>query len=214
MERFDITTLMAYADGELDAETAREVEAYLDQSPEARETVGSLQRSAGLARAALNEAINETVPERLIAAVTTSAPIAPAPRSVRPLLRLLAAGVAGLMIGAGGIAAGVRFGAEPSGPVMTAADHTLRDGVLQHTLEKRVSGTDGVWHNPDTGHSGVIVPTRTVQRPDGVFCRQYRETTRLGGADDLRFGLACRQADGSWKVSYELVPKEEESVVH
>lgn len=211
MERFDITILMAYADGELDAETAREVEAYLGQSPEARETVQALRRSAGLARAALNDALNEAVPERLVSTIVAAAP---ARRSLRPALRLLAAGVAGLMIGVGGTAVGVRLGGEPAVPAMTVADLALRGGVLQHTLEKRVSGADGQWRNPDTGHSGAITPIRTVQRPDGVFCRQYRETTRLGVVEDLRFGLACRQADGNWKVHYELLPKEEENVVH
>jgi len=213
MERFELSTLMAYADGELDAETAAEVEAYLDEdeSAEARETVRALRRSAGLARAALNEPVNEAVPERLVAAVMAGRPPR---RAARPSLRLLAAGLAGLVVGAGTLAVGVHLGEPPAGPVMTAADATLRDGALQHTLEKLVSGTDGRWLNPDTGHSGVIVPTGTLQRPDGVFCRQYRETTRLGNVDDLRLGIACRQAGGTWKIRYEVVPREEESVVH
>lgn len=212
MERFDLSTLMAYVDGELDGETVREVEAYLDESAEARETVRALRRSAGLARAALNEPLNEAVPERLVAAVMAAAP--PARRPTRPALRLLAASLAGLVIGAGAMAIGIRLDGASPAPVMTAADLTLRDGVLQRTLEKQVSGTDGRWVNPDTGHAGVIEPIRTVQRPDGVFCRQYRETTQLGATDDLRFGLACRRADGIWKVHYEVLPKEEEGVVH
>lgn len=208
MEPFELSTLMAYADGELDAETAREVEAHLAESAEDRATVRALRRSAALARAALNEPLTEAVPERLLAAVAA----APAPRTARPILRALAAALAGLMIGAGGTFFGLHSGGQPAGPVMTTADLGLREGTLQLTLEKKVSGTDVRWQNPDTGHSGVIAPTRTVQRADGTFCREYRETTMVGNLADRRFGVACRQADGVWKVRYEILPKDEDAI--
>jgi surface antigen len=210
MERFELSTLMAYADGELDADTAREVEAHLVSSAEDRETVRALRRSAALARAALNEALTEAVPERLVATVATGRLRAAA----RPSWRALAAGLAGLMIGAGGAVLGLHLGAPPAGPVMTAADTDLRRGTLQHTLETKVSGTDTHWRNPDTGHSGVIAPIRTTQRDDGTFCREYRETTILKGVAERRFGIACRQADGVWDVQYEILPKTDEGLSH
>ncbi len=208
MEPFELSTLMAYADGELDAETAREVEAHLAESAEDRATVRALRRSAALARAALNEPLTEAVPERLLAAVAA----APTPRTGRPFVRALAAALAGLMIGAGGTFFGLHPGGLPAGPVMTTADLSLREGTLQQTLEKKVSGTDVRWQNPDTGHSGVIAPTRSVQRADGTFCREYRETTMVGNVADRRFGVACRQADGVWKVRYEILPKDEDAI--
>ncbi len=210
MEPFELSTLMAYADGELDADTAREVEAHLAGSAEDRATVRAFRRSAALARAALNEPLTEAVPERLVAAVASAAD----PRTGRPILRALAAALAGLVIGAGGTFFGLHSGGQLAGPVMTTADLDLREGALQHTLEKRVSGTDVRWQNPDTGHSGVIAPTRTVQRDDGTFCREYRETTIVGGVADRRFGVACRGADGLWKVHYEILPKNEDTVSH
>ncbi|MBE0533251.1 MAG: zf-HC2 domain-containing protein [Rhodospirillales bacterium] len=208
MEPFELSTLMAYADGELDAETAREVEAHLAESAEDRETVRAMRCSAALARAALNEPLTEAVPERLIATVTADR----RPRALPSSWRALAAALAGLMIGAGGAVLGLHLVDQPAGPVMTTADLGLREGTLQHTLEKKVSGTDVRWQNPDTGHSGVIAPTRTVQRPDGTFCREYRETTMVGSVADRRFGVACRQADGVWKVRYEILPKDEDAI--
>lgn len=205
MEPFELSTLMAYADGELDAETAREVEAHLAESAEDRATVRALRRSAALARAALNEPLTEAVPERLLATVTADRQ----PRALPSSWRALAAALAGLMIGAGGTFFGLHSGGQPAGPVMTTADLSLREGTLQQTLEKKVSGTDVRWQNPDTGHSGIIAPTRTMQRADGTFCREYRETTLLGGVADRRFGVACRRPDGLWKVHYEILPKDE-----
>jgi len=98
--------------------------------------------------------------------------------------------------------------------VLTAADASLRDGTLQRTLEKTVSGTEVAWQNPDSGHSGVIAPTRTMQRVDGSFCREYRETTLIKGAADHRYGIACRQQNGVWKVRYEILPRDEEPLSH
>jgi len=210
MERFDLSTLLAYADGELDADTAREVEAHLVSSVEDRETVRALRRSASLARAALNGALTEAVPERLVATVATGRGRAAA----RPSWRALAAGLAGVMIGAGGAVLGFHLGAQPAGPVMTAADADLRRGTLQNTLETKVSGIDAHWRNPDTGHSGVIAAVRTTQRDDGTFCREYRETTVLKDIAERRFGVACRQADGVWKVQYEILPNTEEGLSH
>lgn len=210
MERFELSTLMAYADGELDADTAREVEAHLVSSAEDRETVRALRHSAALARAAFNEALTEAVPERLVATVATGRSRA----APRPAWRALAAGLAGLMIGAGGAVLGLHLGAPPAGPVMTAADADLRRGTLQHTLETKVSGTDAYWRNPDTGHSGIIAPVRTTQRDDGTFCREYRETTVLKDVAERRFGVACRQADGVWKIQYEILPNTEEGLSH
>ena len=208
MERFELSTLMAYADGELDAETAREVEAHLASSAEDRETVRAMRRSATLARAALNEPLTEAVPERLVATVTAGR----RPRALPSSWRALAAALAGLVIGVGGTIGGLYLGDRSAASGMTVADLSLREGTLQQTLEKKVSGTDVRWQNPDSGHSGVIAPVRTMQRADGTFCREYRETVVIGGVADRRFGVACRQADGVWKVRYEILPKDEDAI--
>ncbi len=47
--------LMAYVDGELDAEEAREVEALIAADPEARRTVAKFREAAALLRAACAE---------------------------------------------------------------------------------------------------------------------------------------------------------------
>jgi anti-sigma factor RsiW len=60
--------LVAYADGELEVAQRREVEAWLDADPAARQRLAALAESAHLLRRALDEAAHEPVPDRLIAA--------------------------------------------------------------------------------------------------------------------------------------------------
>lgn len=68
MSRRSEDRLVAYLDGEIEASEAREIEAWLDSDPAARETVGALARSAALVREAYDEVLHEPLPERLIAA--------------------------------------------------------------------------------------------------------------------------------------------------
>ena len=66
MKHLDANTLVAYVDGELDSESARVVEARLAQDAEAVRTVRALHDGALLIKAAHNDVIHETVPDRLI----------------------------------------------------------------------------------------------------------------------------------------------------
>jgi anti-sigma factor RsiW len=72
--------LVAYLDGELEVAQRREVEAWLDADPAARQRMTALAESAHLLRLALDEAIHEPLPDRLIAAARgeTAAPKASA----------------------------------------------------------------------------------------------------------------------------------------
>jgi hypothetical protein len=73
-------TLMAYADGELDAATRAQIEADMEQDAELADAVAAQleQREALQAklRAAFNDALQEDVPDRLIAATEATPPIA------------------------------------------------------------------------------------------------------------------------------------------
>jgi anti-sigma factor RsiW len=60
--------LIAYLDGELDASARREIEAWLDSDPAARDKLAALAESGGLVRSAFDEVMREPVPDRLIAA--------------------------------------------------------------------------------------------------------------------------------------------------
>lgn len=66
MKKLDANTLVAYADGELDAESATVVETLLAADADASKTVRALVEGALLVRAAHHHVIYETVPDRLV----------------------------------------------------------------------------------------------------------------------------------------------------
>ena len=60
--------LIAYLDGELEPAERRDIEAWLESDPIAREKLAALAESANLVRLAFDEVMHEPLPERLIAA--------------------------------------------------------------------------------------------------------------------------------------------------
>ena len=114
---------------------------------------------------------------------------------------LLAAATGG---GSTGIAAGVLLGGLTGGAVGNSLDNEdrrLMKRASHRALETSRTGTSTVWRNPDSGHSGRITPTRTIERADGSFCREYQQTITIDGKEESGFGRACRQPDGSWRTA-------------
>ena len=68
MQRRSDDRLVAYLDGELEPVERREVEAWLDSDPAARDQLAALAQSARLVRRAFDEVLHEPVSERLIVA--------------------------------------------------------------------------------------------------------------------------------------------------
>lgn len=65
MTRIDEVMLMAYVDGEVDAQTAREIELALAQDPALNRRVALFRQTASLTRGAFTEVLHEPVPDRL-----------------------------------------------------------------------------------------------------------------------------------------------------
>ncbi len=71
----------------------------------------------------------------------------------------------------------------------------------QSALETNKLGQPSSWSNPDSGNSGIIIPTRTIVRNQGGQpCREYQHTVTIGGKTEKAYGRACREGDGSWKI--------------
>ncbi len=78
MSRHSDDRLVAYLDGEIEATERREIDAWLDNDPAARDKLAALAVSAELLRQAYDEILREPLPDRLIAAAhgQTAAPSA------------------------------------------------------------------------------------------------------------------------------------------
>ena len=58
------------------------------------------------------------------------------------------------------------------------------------------------WHNPERGASYTMTPVGLVPVAGrGVECRRYSIQTEHGNMKDATQGTACRQRDGSWRLS-------------
>jgi anti-sigma factor RsiW len=68
MQKRSDDRLVGYLDGELEMDERRDIEAWLDTDPAARDRLAALAESANLVRLAFDEVMHEPVPDRLIAA--------------------------------------------------------------------------------------------------------------------------------------------------
>lgn len=104
--------------------------------------------------------------------------------------------VAAIAIGA---LAGAFFGQE-LGRSLDRADRIAMGQNAQYSLEHTRSHSTTTWNNPDSGNSGAMTPTRTYQTDKGQYCREYQQLVSIGGQEEVAYGTACRQPDGSWEI--------------
>ncbi len=118
-------------------------------------------------------------------------------------------GLAGSQIGGGkgrlaAVAVGTLLGAfvgNKAGQSLDRADRLFAKQTEQRSLERIPSGQSTTWKNPDNGHSGTFTPTRTFQTTGGGYCREFQQTVTVAGEMRRAFGTACRQPDGSWRIT-------------
>lgn len=85
------------------------------------------------------------------------------------------------------------------GSSLDKADQAALNNSTQRALETAPSGQPVAWHNPDSGHGGSVIPSRSYEI-DGTPCREFTQTVKIGGKTEQAHGTACRQPDGSWKI--------------
>ena len=86
------------------------------------------------------------------------------------------------------------------GNLLDERDKKLQTEAAQRAFETGKTGQPVAWKNPDSGHSGTVTPTKTVQTPTG-YCRDYQATVEIEGKQEKATGRACRQPDGTWKIA-------------
>ncbi len=117
----------------------------------------------------------------------------------------VAGGVAGTFFGAGtgravavgiGAVAGALFG----GWVGHEMDHSDNSSTF-HAMDKNAANHPFTWKNKKTGARYTVKPTSNVMTYNGNdYCRQYETSASMSGKTQSSSGVACRQANGSWKV--------------
>ncbi len=70
---------------------------------------------------------------------------------------------------------------------------------VSEVLEKNPTGQTSVWVNPDTGREVRVTPGPATREPP--YCREFTKDVVVAGGVESAYGRACRQPDGSWKIS-------------
>lgn len=125
------------------------------------------------------------------------------------LLGAAVGGLIGSQIGSGtgnkvaigaGVVAGGLIG-NRIGRSLDCQDLAYHEQTTHDSLEYQRTGTASTWRNPDTGHSGTVIPTKTYMVNNGETpCREFTQIVRSEeGVEEVK-GTACRQDDGSWRI--------------
>ncbi len=198
MTPHDDATLLAYVDGELDADARAEFEAAMAADPALAGRVAAQRKLRAALRAAFDPVLTEPIPERLEAAARGSThpardSVVPIRNAPRPQHRARFgartawfAAAASLVVG---LLLGQRLGVRGEDAWIVAdADEAVATGELDEALSTRLAA-DPVDGGPRLGLS--------FRSKAGDYCRTF---TMLG-TTSARAGLACRSGgDGRWKV--------------
>lgn len=100
-----------------------------------------------------------------------------------------------------GVAIGTLAGAflgNQIGISLDRADQIAVQEATQRSLETQPTGVDMPWQGQKA--YGSVKPISTFQGSDGRYCREYQTTITVAVEQQVAYGTACRQPDGSWQV--------------
>ena len=78
---------------------------------------------------------------------------------------------------------------------------SVDQNCIGQTLEHSPDGRSIAWRNPDNGGAYQVTPKATFQTGEGRTCRDYVTEVWIDDQQQQAHGTACRQPDGSWKVT-------------
>jgi hypothetical protein len=190
MKKVSEEMLMAYADGELDRDTAAEVARAAASDPELRVRVARLHETRTLTREAYGDVIDEPVPERLIAAASAGRRKRAGVGWRNVWLPLGAAAFASV---AGFLVAAVWLPGDAGVPDLGGFDG------LAEIVARLPSGASATV--PLAGGAVTLAPTGTYATPDG-YCRSFAVKPQSTAAAPWR-GVECLHGD-RWTVDMAI----------
>jgi hypothetical protein len=195
---YDDETLMAYADGELDAEQRAKIDAAIARDPGLARRVDGHRALRAQVAGAFSKVIDSTIPDRLLHAARRAATPASEPRSGKVLrfpeparrapatpwrAREWTAMAASLVLG---VLLSWRLLAPGDSPVIVAGDDALlARGELATALDNQLA-------SEQRGDEPVLIGL-TFKAHDGSYCRSFT----LRSAKTA--GLACR-VGADWQI--------------
>jgi surface antigen len=78
---------------------------------------------------------------------------------------------------------------------------SIDQNCVGQTLEHADDGGSIAWRNPENGGAYQVTPQQTYRTSDGRTCRDYVTEIWIDDRKEQALGTACRQPDGSWKIT-------------
>ena len=183
MSTISADKIVAYVDGELDADARAEVETAAAADPAVAAGIAAHRSLRAQLAAAFGPVADEPVPDQLLRATAPAEAevIAFKPRAVlgRPLVMQFAAMAACLVAGVL-----LTFAiTTPRGDFATTSTGLIARGALKQALTRQLAADDTVAGQPRIG--------LTFRDAEGALCRTFTTTANEG--------LACQQA-GDWRI--------------
>jgi hypothetical protein len=197
-QKFDDITLSSYVDGELDPESMREVEAFLESDSDARKYVVNAVRTTARLRESMNKVLYEEVPEHLINTILPQQKKEGRLSTVfQPLFRMAAAIILILLgFGAGWLVP--TNGDEPVFTMLTPFPAGYKR-VVNDAMEHNLSGAPRQWQSPENQAVIIVTPVKTYRDKNGQYFREFRMEVSTATERRQINGLAYRQ-NGEWKT--------------
>ncbi len=198
-QQFDDITLSSYVDGELDPDTMRDVETFVETDANARKYVVNAVKTTARLRAFTNEAMHAEVPEHLISAIRSQPERKQRQKFVvRPLFRMAAA----ILLILGGFGAGsiIQRDGNEQFPLLSTPLTAQYGHVVDQALEYNLSGTAREWQAQKGPVIVMVTPVKTYRDKDGLYYREYRLEVSARQERRQINGLAYRTANGKWKT--------------
>jgi hypothetical protein len=186
---------MAFADQEVDGETAAAIARAVSDNPELARKLAAFRATRRLVREAFDDVLAEPAPQRLVRAALEGSQkpgnVAalllrrPLPRVALPIAAsvLLAVGIAGYLLG--------NWASTPR--LSSSAVVAYRDATTIQALAGLPSGEQRVVHEGRSDAARLRVTGS--YRIEGGYCRSFT----LSGASEAVRGLGCKR-DGDWRV--------------
>ncbi len=203
----DTDWIAGYADGTLDPERRRLVEAELARDPALAATLRH-ERDMAARLTAAYPPVEEPLPPALAALLAPRPAVLPRATRRRPAVRWLGAIAAAAallaVIGGGWTALRVIDGLEDrvarietAEQIRIAAQQTIeaRRAVV---LEQAPNGVETPWR--DGASTGRVRPVSTFIDASGRFCREFVEAVEAPDGPRNGGGIACRVGQGDWRI--------------
>jgi surface antigen len=91
----------------------------------------------------------------------------------------------------------------PTVAAASAFDDPDQAAMIQHfnrAMESAPTGQAVTWTNPSSGTMIQLSVTRTFQRADDTYCREFTQSIMNKDQPSTTKGTACRQSDGTWQI--------------